>query len=210
MAKLTSDFSCGDSAAYKVQAASVAAALDSLWDAQTGLWLAADQANAFPDVWGSLYLVAQNLSTPEKRQGAMKYIVDNQEAIFRWGQVRHLPEPLNWNWCFIGGDHVTAGCPANGTYQNGAFWATPLHYFVKAAQNVGESAVPGVLTLAQTVMSQTMDYFRGRAPGGGWQGVNECVDPPINYHGVDGYVASGTNVLEALSLLLNPTDNKPL
>ena len=128
----------------------------------------------------------------------------------RWGQVRHLPEPLNWNWCFIGGDHVTAGCPANGTYQNGAFWATPLHYFVKAAQNVGESAVPGVLTLAQTVMSQTMDYFRGRAPGGGWQGVNECVDPPINYHGVDGYVASGTNVLEALSLLLNPTDNKPL
>ena len=89
MAKLTSDFSCGDSAAYKVQAASVAAALDSLWDAQTGLWLAADQANAFPDVWGSLYLVAQNLSTPEKRQGAMKYIVDNQEAIFRYGNF-HL------------------------------------------------------------------------------------------------------------------------
>ena len=47
-----------------------------------------------------------------------------------------------------------------------------------------------------------MDYFTGRASTL-WQGVNECVDPDINYHGVDAYVASGSNALKALELLRN-------
>lgn len=122
MAKLAGDFSCGDAAAYEAQAASVAAALDaSLWDSQTGLWLAADQANALPDVWGSLYLVAQNLSTPEKRQGAMKYIVDNQEAIFRYGRITFFPlfVPVVVAWV-VDGLKCTG---MRGDWNNGLGWA---------------------------------------------------------------------------------------
>ncbi len=43
--------------------------------AGTGMWLAADHDNAFPDVWGSLYLVALNLSTPQRRAGAMTCVL---------------------------------------------------------------------------------------------------------------------------------------
>jgi hypothetical protein len=114
-----------------------------------------------------------------------------------WGQVRHLPFPLEWDLCFQGGGAVGRGCPANGTYQNGAYWATPLHYLVQAVLNVGgEEALSG----AVAVLNATMDYFRGR-DSATWQGVNEAVNPDINYHGVDAYVASGTNVLKALALL---------
>ena len=121
----------------------------------------------------------------------------------RYGQVRHLAEPLNWNRCFVGGGATSRTvCPRNGTYQNGAFWATPLHYLVAAAQNVQEE-VPSAIDFAKSVLNSTLDYYRGRQPGGAWQGVNECVDPPLSYHGVDGYVASGTNVLAAMRRLYN-------
>ena len=140
---------CGDAAAYEKQAREVAAGLDQLYDADTGLWLAADDANALPDVWGSAYLVALNASTAARRARAVGYLVAQQASVFRWGQVRHLPTPLTWQKCF-------GPCPGNGTYQNGAYWATPLHYVVQAALLTGHRA------FATSLLNATMDYFVGR------------------------------------------------
>jgi hypothetical protein len=46
-------------------------------------------------------------------------------TIFQHGQVRHLPFPLLWKRCWT-------SCPSPGTYQNGAFWATPLNWVLEA------------------------------------------------------------------------------
>jgi len=152
-----------------------------------------------------MYLVAQNLSSADKRTAAMEYIFNHSQEVFQYGQARHLPRNLTWNWCFLGGGQVGSSCPAQGTYQNGAYWATPLHYYVAASQNVAAN-IPGSQFIVESVLNNTMDYFRGRNPGGAWQGTCECVNPAINYHGVDAYVASATNVLQALSLWLDTED----
>ena len=55
------------------------------------LWLAATVQNAVPDVWGSMYAVALNLSTAPVRQAAMDTIANNKSAYFSAGQIRSLP-----------------------------------------------------------------------------------------------------------------------
>ncbi len=70
--------------------------------------------------------------------------------------------------------------------------------------------MPSAVATAAAIVTEALDYFRGRAPGGEWQGINECVNPPIGYHGVDAYVASGTNVLQALADLLLPLLPTPM
>eukprot|EP00947_MAST-08B_sp_MAST-8B-sp1_P000726 g726.t1 len=78
LASLATEYGCGDAARYAREAREVGQAVD---DPATGglrdpsgtspLWLAATIDNALPDVWGSAYLVALNLSTPARRQAAM-------------------------------------------------------------------------------------------------------------------------------------------
>jgi hypothetical protein len=58
--------------------------VDHFFDAASGLWLAADVDNAFPDVWGSLYLAALNLSTSERRAAAVLGLLGpNSSKVFR-------------------------------------------------------------------------------------------------------------------------------
>jgi hypothetical protein len=190
MASLAAALGCGDAAAYAKQARDASAGLDQLYAGETGLWLAADGANALPDVWGTAYLVSLNASTAERRARAVEYLVAQRAAIFRWGQVRHLPAPLTWQKCF-------GTCPANGTYQNGAYWATPLHYVARALVGAGRR------DFVTSLLTETMDYFRGRSPGTPWSGINEAVNPQGGWHGVDAYVASATNVLRALDEVLS-------
>jgi hypothetical protein len=133
---------------------------------------------------------------------------------------------------------------SGGRYQNGAFWATPLHYLARAAlvvaaddtdrndvdvvvvdfvdddaaaardtesDNARNPKGPSspFVAAATEIVTEALDYFRGRrspspapSPSPKWQGINECVNPRIGYHGVDAYVASGTNALQALADLL--------
>jgi hypothetical protein len=46
----------------------------------------------------------------------MDELAFNQSKYFKWGQVRHLPQPLHWErCCWTPG--CTGGCVAEGTYQ---------------------------------------------------------------------------------------------
>ena len=71
----------------------------ALADPASPLWLAATHDNAFPDVWGSAYLVALNLSTAARRQAAMDEMAANKARFFSAGQVRSLPYPSYWSRC---------------------------------------------------------------------------------------------------------------
>ena len=98
------------------------AAIDTVMDDPDGpLWLAATLDNRYPDVWGSAYLVALNLSTAARRQAAMDEMVANPSKYFEAGQVRSMPFPTLWTRCDFSpagrGKINPAGCAANGTYQ---------------------------------------------------------------------------------------------
>jgi len=178
---------CGQPAHYAALAASVAAAVDDLYDAASGLFLASDTLETLPDVFGSAYLVTLGLSSVQRRAGVAGFLAAQWRAtqqargqaptptIFQAGQVRHLPQPLLWNKCWV-------GCSSPGTYQNGAFWATPLNWVLPAL------ALNNFTEEAAGIASAAVASFQAG-------GVMECVNALIGYHGVRDYVASATNLL---------------
>lgn len=160
-------------------------AVDELSDPDGPLWFAATIDNRIPDVWGSLYLVSLNLSTPARRSTAMSVIQSQPTLYIRAGQVRSTPYPMTWTRCF-------GGCAANGTYQNGAYWATPLHYLATAMKTTGH------LQFATSVLSDAVADFKAN-------GIYEDVDYgyPASSRGVLNYTDSVTNTLLATQILLS-------
>jgi hypothetical protein len=190
LAALATSFGCGDAARYAKEAAEVGANIDSIMaDPEGVLWLAATHDNASPDVWGSAYLVALNLSTPAKRHAAMAEMVAHKETYFRNGQVRSMPYPALWTRC-CWTPNCKGGCAADGTYQNGAYWATPLYYVTRAMIATGHAG------FAKQLLRECIDDFQQN-------GIYEDVDNgfPAHSKGVLNYTASATNVLLAAKLL---------
>lgn len=178
---------CGDAGHYAQLARGVEAGLDGLFDAPSGLFLASDTLEKLPDVFGSALLASRGLAAPGRALGVASFLAAQWAAykgganntIWQEGQARHLPVPLLWKQCWT-------GCPAPGTYQNGAFWATPLNWLLPAMQ------LNGFGTQATEVAEAAIASFKAG-------GVMEAINRPIGYVGVRDYVASATNLLGAVA-----------
>jgi hypothetical protein len=180
LASLSSQFHCGNSTFYLNLYTLISSYIDDLFDENSGLFNASDTLETLPDVFGSAYLVTLGLSTPARRSSVATYLAaqfnqgNDGTSIFEEGQVRHLPQPLLWKQCW-------SGCPSPGTYQNGAFWATPLNWIIPALAN------EGFMTEAVAIAESAIASFQAI-------GVMECINKNISYHGVNDYVASATNL----------------
>ena len=119
----------------------------------------------------------------------MDEMVRNEHKYFAAGQVRSLPYPTLWTRCDFrpGG---AGGCVPAGTYQNGAYWATPLVYVTKALIQTGHAS------FAEKLLQTCVQDFKAN-------GIYEDVDYglPVKSRGVLNYTASVTNVLWAANLL---------
>lgn len=182
MANWSAAFGCGNSSQYAAEAVAMATAVSggplAAPVAQTGFFLACTQgANSLPDVWGSAYAVQLGVATPAQTTAVVAQLANATNGLYQSGQVRHLPAGVYWGKCFLG------GCPAHGTYQNGAFWATPLSWVLPVL------AAHGQAPLAESLLNATVANFQAIGP-------MECVDN--TYHGVTDYVDSGTNALAGL------------
>jgi hypothetical protein len=194
LARISAAYGCGDASQYGKQADQVARAIDVLYDPSSELFLAASHDNSLPDIWGSAYVVALNLSSSARRQGVAAAILSQgipssgiDGGYLGNGQLRHLPQPLAWTrCCWTPG--CTGGCPTFGTYQNGGYWATPLSYLAQALINQGRQQD------AIAVVRAAMADFAA-------QGIQEDVTPSTQAHGVAQYVASATNVVLAARIL---------
>ena len=225
LAALSKQYGCGDTAQYAREAAEVGGAIDALKDPAGQLWFAATLDNRVQDVWGTAYLVALNLSTAAKRQAAMDDMVSHPADFFERGQVRSMPKGKYWTRCCFNfeksvgcpdsppspgfpagihngplqppfnGTNRAAGCPAMGTYQNGAFWATPLGYVTQALLATGHKA------FATQLLAETTDDFKEH-------GIFEDVGVAPMPHGVLNYTASATSAFGAAKLLLLKTDDR--
>ena len=196
LATLSRALGCGDFGHYDGIAAGVANGIDSLFDDASGLFLASSMTETVPDVFGSAYAVALNLSTAQRRASVSAFFAAQWHAsaaqsgltqtIWQEGQARHLPYPQVWKACWT-------TCPTPGTYQNGAFWSTPLNWILPALVDGGfvdeaSQVVEAVITSFQT------------------GGVMEAINRDVGYEGVRDYVASACNVLGAVAPR-QPTDS---
>ena len=98
-----------------------------------------------------------------------EYLKDYYNKIIQYGQIRHLPLEEYWEDTFV---------PVpNGTYQNGAYWATPCKWFFDALKDEFPS-------LARKTYDDLLRYFEQ-------EGIYECVNG--EYKKLDTYVASAAN-----------------
>lgn len=146
---------------------------ETFWD-ERGLLRAATGVCNQLDVWASCHAVSAGFPLgEEKKQAIARWLIDNYDGVVQRGQVRHLPAGEYWEATF---EDVPPG-----TYQNGAFWATPTGWFADA---IAEADRP----LAEKTLRDVLDDFEHN-------GVFECVNG--DYRKLDTYVVSATNVYGA-------------
>lgn len=145
----------------------------TFWD-ERGMLLAGTGIGRQIDVWGSCLAISVGFPLEnEKKQAIARWLIDHYDGIVQRGQIRHLPEGEFWEETFIEVEP--------GTYQNGAFWATPTGWFVDAIIDADRG-------LAERTIQDVLKDFREN-------GVFECING--DYRKLDTYVVSATNVYGA-------------
>ena len=146
---------------------------ETFWD-ERGMLLAATGVCRQLDVWASCHAVSAGFPLGEEKARAIgRWLVANAGGIVQRGQIRHLPAGEHW-------EEIFRDAPPE-TYQNGAFWATPVGWFVDAVVGVDRA-------LAESVLRDVLKDFEEN-------GVFECVNG--GYRKLDTYVVSATNVYGA-------------
>eukprot|EP01116_Phalansterium_solitarium_P017409 TRINITY_DN4280_c0_g1_i2.p1 TRINITY_DN4280_c0_g1~~TRINITY_DN4280_c0_g1_i2.p1 ORF type:complete len:388 (-),score=64.13 TRINITY_DN4280_c0_g1_i2:1199-2362(-) len=145
-----------------------------LLDNETGLLFHASNNNRRRCVWGSLLAVELDLVPAGQQQQIVSFIESQLPNVVFAGQFRHLVAPEGWFPNFAGFDL--------GTYQNGAYWATPNAWALPA---IAKFNVP----LANKLLQDCVNSFKS-------YGIMECLNEQ-GYHGAVDYVASVTNVYYA-------------
>jgi len=171
MEELCREYNFGNPDIYKVRSEKIQKSINKLMDKKSGMFWAADKDCKQIDIWGSAYAVNVGICNVEQSKRISEYLIRSADHIVLNGQIRHLPESDSaWNNLF-------QPC-AEGTYQNGAYWATPLAWIVPviAQQN---------LPLAKKILHTAISDFQEN-------GINECIN--INYIKIPNYVVSATNV----------------
>jgi hypothetical protein len=166
----------GDADAYCRSADLIAAHLDLLWNEDEGMFWAADQDCRQIDIWGSALAVHLECISDSQSARICAWLVEHYDGIVQRGQVRHLPAGQLWQRFFKEG-----GVEA-GTYQNGAFWATPLAWVVPTIARCDRE-------LAVATIAAAIADFREF-------GIAECVNG--DYCKVPNFVVSATSVYSLL------------
>lgn len=92
------------------------------WDEQFGLFRSTTGRGNVPDIWGSAFAVWLGVAAEEQAPKIADYFKEHHAELTLHGQVRHIPGFMDWS-----GNKT----PRNsGSYQSGAFWATPVGWFV--------------------------------------------------------------------------------
>ena len=171
MYQLCQKYGVSDLYIYKRRYEYVKQSVFRLWDDEIGMYWAADGACKQIDIWGSAYAVEVGVASEEQTQKIAQFLVDHYDDYVQRGQIRHLRKSDGyWEQLFIHFD--------KGTYQNGAYWATPLAWILP----IYDTVKPGLSK--KTLQTVIKDFQKN--------GINECING--DYVKVPNFVASATNV----------------
>jgi len=171
MYQLCKKYECGNPAIYRRRYEYVRQSIYKLWNEDTGMFWAADIDCKQIDIWGSAYAVEVGITSEEQTKRIATYLVDHYDETVMKGQIRHLTSSEgSWNKLF-------KPCE-EGTYQNGAYWATPLAWMIPVYARIKPS-------LAKDMLDEVITDFQEN-------GINECINN--GYVKVPNFVVSATNV----------------
>ena len=171
MENLCKKYKCGDPETYRKRANLIQENIDVLWETDSGMFLAADVDCKQIDLWGSAYAVEVGIASKDQADRITAYFVHHKDKIMQRGQISHLAVgDTAWKKLF-------KPCK-KGTYQNGAYWSTPLAWIVPVYARHSKE-------LARSILSEVLEDFKT-------YGINECVNG--DYLKVPNYVVSATNV----------------
>ena len=115
------------------------------WDKEVGLFRSTTGNCNVPDIWGSAFAVWLGVADVGQAKQIAQYFKVHYAEIVQDGQVRHIPGSTDWNG---------KKTPANGgNYQSGAFWATPVGWFVYTLDLVDSA-------LADQTVVNMVDHFK--------------------------------------------------
>ena len=171
MYKLCQKFGHGNANKYRRRYEYVRQSIYRLWDEETGMFWAADEDCKQIDIWGSAYAVDVGITSDDQTKRITRYLVNHYDDIVRKGQIKHLPgKDEVWQKLFV-------PCEA-GTYQNGAYWATPLSWMIPVFAKHDKK-------LAKKMLETVIEDFQEND-------INECINE--DYVKVPNFVVSATNV----------------
>ncbi len=171
MYKLCQKYQIGNSSKYRRRYEYVRQSIHKLWNEEAGMFWAADKDCKQIDIWGSAYAVSVGITSEEQTQRIATYLVEHYDETVMKGQIRHLTKSEGtWDKLFKPREE--------GTYQNGAYWATPLAWLLP----IYDKRKPG---LSKKTLEDVIEDFQQN-------GINECIND--GYVKVPNFVVSATNV----------------
>jgi len=166
----------GDAEEYAKRANLIKQNIGVLWDRHSGAFYAASGLCKQYDVWGTAFVLNHpGLATPEQEERALDFLEDNYSRYTEKGQIRHVLTPEIWE--------ATFEYRPSGVYQNGAYWATPLAWYIPALAKRNPK-------LASQTLQDCLEDFRNR-------GVFEWVNGGVKV--LPDYFVSAASVYSLLS-----------
>ena len=158
-------------------------AIDVTFPAVDGLLRASTGASAQPDVWGTAYAVYVGALTPGKKAAACRALANAYDAgTLAWrGNIRHVRITDD----FSDATMWERALAAKNTYQNGAYWGTPVGWVVYAIARIDR---PMAARLAREYLAELRegDFRNGPESGSPW----ECMHPDGNHRQNPVYLTS--------------------
>lgn len=81
---------------WRQEAERVRAGLQSLWDDEQGMFVAASDRWPQPSVWGSTFAVYSGVATPKQSDRIAQFCREHRDRIVQRGQIRHLLKGTFW------------------------------------------------------------------------------------------------------------------
>jgi hypothetical protein len=165
--------------------------------APSGLLRASTGRSGQPDLWGTAYALYRGLVPADAAEGFRKAVRSAvTDAAASWeGQIRHVPARWDFSAEQVWESMILPF--KKGTYQHGAYWATPLGWVLDAVAPV-DPALSRRLLAEYVGHLRREDYRTHGGNGAPW----ECVNPVGDYRQNGVYMASVTAVLPAARRLL--------
>ena len=162
---------------WRVMAEKIEAHIGRLYDAESGMFLAADHDCRQIDIWGNTYMLYIGFPAGAARETILHYLKEHVDEYVFAGQIRHLPKGQYWERLLIDVPHET--------YQNGAYWATATGWLAWCLYQADPA-------LGLKVLTEAGDYLLNK-------GSFECVN--AGYQKLPSFVVSATNVLGGMRRL---------
>ncbi len=135
--------------------------LEPLYDPDSKLYYSASGFGHQIDIWGNAFAVYLGILPREREKSIAESLYAHRNQFVWNGQIRHLLKEKYWDHFLPGAEFLKR---ARNTYQNGAYWGTPVAWMAVAFEKVRAG-------LGKQLLYDLFSYYQKN-------GIYECIHPP--------------------------------